>query len=175
MTRRKALVIVGIILVLFGLLAIGAVVAVAARRGGYVPTDLVLVLIGVAFVGGSVWILITQRKGMAEEERLREYGLAYDGQVTSIERTVRSALTGSAYYTLTAYGERVAASGEQGAKKPGAGRLGSGKSGSGRSAKKDRRTFTKNFSSVKPFHDVGDDVTIYVDPDDPERFYVAGA
>lgn len=142
MTRRIALALVGVAIALFGLVA---AVAVFREHGTTGQLNWGFFTVAAAFVvaGGSLGAYHVRRN--ADERRLAETGIEYRGVITSIEREVKSTISGNTQYVLTA----TAAHGD------------------------DTRVFTKVYSGVRPFLDVGQQITIYVDRDNPERFVVA--
>ncbi|VEI13628.1 DUF3592 domain-containing protein [Trueperella bialowiezensis] len=142
MNRRMALAIVGAVLALFGVFA--AVLIFTDHRGSGTSFPWGFMAVAGAFVVGGCGLALYNLRANAADSQLVESGIPYWGVVTAIERKVQSAISGKTHYVLTATGTHGS----------------------------DTRAFTKVYEGVRPFLDEGQEVTIYVDREDPERFVI---
>lgn len=141
MNRRIALAIVGGVIAAFGAVAL---IATFINSRGAEATAWIFFLVSLAFVVAGGYLAVYNLRTNAADNQLKETGLIYDAIITSIDREIKSSITGSTTYTLTATGTRG----------------------------DDTRAFTKEYPGVRPFFDVGQAVQIYVDPNNPKRFVI---
>lgn len=142
MNRRVALAIVGAVLAVFGVVATSAVVITRGETGTGAFVGFLALTIG--FVVAGLYLAAYNLRLNAADNQLKARGIAFDGVVTSIDRRIKTTITGTANYTLTATGTNA----------------------------DDTRVFTKVYPGVRPFLDVGQAVTIHVDPANPDRYVI---
>lgn len=142
MNRRIALAIVGAVLAIFGVVATSSVIITRGELSA--PTFWGFLILSIGFVAAGIYLAVYNLRLNAAANRLKAHGIAYDGVVTSIDRAIKSTFSGTANYTLTATGIHD----------------------------DDTRVFTKIYPGVRPFLDVGQAVTIYVDPENPDHFVI---
>lgn len=147
MKRRKALLVVAGVLLLFGIVAIGALYySWTHTPGNPAPTltGWMFLIAGAGFLIGGGAMLIYNISKYQSQQWLVDHGTPYRAKVLAVTRDVKSQFTGTTSYHVTATGQHGS----------------------------DTRDFFQTFRSVTPFFDKDDIVWVYVDPDNSENFFI---